>query len=159
MLFEEPGADDNGGSFSGAGKVDDFIRRALSVNRDAGGPRFQSSEISHAPLGRVVTEKNHAIAGLDAVAGEKCSGARRELAQIGVRILLFASITLDAHGDARRMTLGRGLEKLEEVAISVNALWLRAHVFFQGGQHPFLQSGQMGVYPVVVPVKGLRIPG
>ena len=57
------------------------------------------------------------------------------------------------------MSLGGSLEQLEQIAIGVNALGLRAHVFFERREDPFLQTRQMYVQPVVVPVKLFRIPG
>ncbi len=57
-----------------------------------------------------MAEKHHPGAGFDSFTGEKGGGARGEFSQVGIGVLLFASITLDAHGHARRMTFGRGLE-------------------------------------------------
>ena len=85
-------------------------------------------------------------------------GARGQLAQIRIGVLLFVTIALDAHRDAGRVALRGGLEHLEQIAIGIHALWLRAHVLFKRWQHPLFQTRHMNIQPIVIPVEGFGIP-
>ena len=68
------------------------------------------------------------------------------------------AIALDAHCDAGRVALRGGLEHLEQIAIGINALGLRAHVLFECRQHPLFQTRHVNVQPVVIPVERFGIP-
>src|SRR6185369_13648034 len=107
MLFEHSFTTDHSRCISGACKVENFVSRALWIARDTSRAGLQHAEITHAPLGCVAADEHHAIARLDALAGEKSSRARCQFTQVGIRVLLVATIAFDAHRHSCLMTLGR----------------------------------------------------
>ena len=72
--------------------------------------------------------------------------------------MLFSALPFDAHRNARCVAFGCCFEKFQQVAIGVNALWLRAHILFECRQHPLLQSRHVDVHPIVIPIEGFGIP-
>jgi hypothetical protein len=158
VLLAQFVADDDAEGFARADEVDDLGRRTFRVYGHAGRSRLEHAEIGHAPFGRVVADEDDAIRGTQPFAGEEPGGARGEFVHVPVGVLLFAAVALDAHGDARRVAFGRGLEKFEQVAVGVDALRLRAHVLFKLREDPFLEAGKMDVHPIVVPVELFRVP-
>ena len=131
----------------------------LGVDGDAGRAGLEDAEVADAPLGRVVADEQDAVAGLDARAGEEGCGARRQLAAGRRRCTARCSPSRSMRMATRvREALGRGLEELEQVAVGVDALGLRAHVLFERREDPLLEAGEVDVHPVVVPVERLRVP-
>src|SRR5918999_6584349 len=106
MFLIEFLANDDGGSIAGSSKIDDFLCRALMINRNATGAGLQDAEVSHTPLRSIVTEEHHTVAGLNSLASQKSSCTGCELTQIGISVLLLASIAFDAHSNASRMSFG-----------------------------------------------------
>src|SRR6185369_9390570 len=103
-------ADDNSGSFTRSSEVYDFINRTLRIDRNTTRAGLEYAKISHAPFRRVVTNKHHAIASLDTLAGKKTGRARRQFTHVGIRVLLVPPIAFNSHGDTRSMAFCRGLE-------------------------------------------------
>ena len=120
MLLSQLLAQHNRRRVAGASEVHNLVSRAFRIDGNTRGAGFEHAEVGHAPFGRVVTEEHHAVAGAHACAGEESGGAGRKFVQvcvgvlvllplrekIGIRVLLFATIALNAHGDAGRVTLG-----------------------------------------------------
>ena len=105
-----------------------------------------------------MANQHHAVAGPDTFASQKTGGASGELAQVRISVLLISPIALDAHGYPGCVAFCRSFKKLEKITIGIDAFWLRAHVLFECRENPLLQTRQMYVEPVVVPVKLLRKP-
>src|SRR5262245_4819170 len=143
-------ADYNSSGITCPREVNNLAGRTLRIDRNAGSSCFQSAEVSHAPFGCIVTHQHQAIAMLDALTGKESCCSQRELTHISVGVLLLASIALDAHRHTRRVSLGRSLEQLQQIAIRVDSLWLRPHLVFERGEYPFRQPWQMDIKPVVV---------
>ena len=152
-------ADHNARCFTGARKVHQLFGGTFRIDRDARRACLEYAEISHAPLGRVVAEEHHAIAVLDCMAGKESRGPGRQLAQIRIGVLFFMAVAFDPHRHARLVSLGGGFKHLQQVAIRIHALGLRAHIFFERRQHPLLQTRHVYVQPVVIPIELFRIPG
>src|SRR6185369_14591344 len=106
MLVENRFAADHARCIPCAREVEDLSRRTFRITRDACRAGFEHTEITHAPLRRVAAYQHDAVAVLDSLAREKSRHARRQLAQIRIRVLFLTPIALDAHRDPRRMTLG-----------------------------------------------------
>src|SRR5687768_18182111 len=110
MLVENGFATDHSRGITRASEIENLPGGTFRIAGDAGGARLQHAEVTHAPLRRVAAHQHDAIALLDAFAGEEPGSARRELAQIGVGVLLLAAVAFDAHCDSGRVTLGRSFE-------------------------------------------------
>ena len=91
---------------AGAGKGNQVVDGAFRIDGYASGARFEDAKVSHAPLRRILADQHHAITGFDTLAGKKSGRPQRQLAHVGIGVLLLAAVTLDAHSDAGGMTLG-----------------------------------------------------
>src|SRR6185369_758102 len=105
MLVQYGLTTDNTRSISGAREIEYLGSRAFWIARNASSAGFQHTEVTHAPLRRVAAHQHHAIARLDTFARQKACHTRRQLANVGVRVLLLAAVALDAHRHSRRMSL------------------------------------------------------
>src|SRR6266511_5840894 len=103
-----------------------------------------------------MTDKQNPISRLDTFMGKKTGRSRRQFAKISVGVLFLVAVAFDTHGHTRGVPSGRSFEKFQQVAIGVDTLWLRPHIFLESREDPLLQPGQMDVQPIVVPVKLLR---
>ena len=90
MIVDDRLACDDSGGIAGAREVENLGSGTFGIARDARRAGLQHAEIRHAPLGRVAADQHHAIALLDALAGEESGDARGQLAQIGVGVLFLA---------------------------------------------------------------------
>src|SRR6185436_8867306 len=124
MIVEHGFTTDDSRSITGSCEVENLRRRAFGIAWNTSGARFQHAEVSHTPFGFVATHEHHAVALLDSLARKETGDACCELAQIGVRVLLLAPVALDTHGNTCCVALGRSLEQLEQIAISVNTVRL-----------------------------------
>ena len=77
MLFRELRAQHQGRSISGAREVDKFVNCTIGIDRDTGRAGLKQAKVSHAPLGRILTDQHNALAGFDALTGEEAGSAER----------------------------------------------------------------------------------
>ena len=119
---------------------------------------FEYAEISHSPLGRIMLTSMTRSPGLMPWPARnpatRVASSRRSA-------YVYCSLRPLARSASRlcRMALGRSLKQLEQIAIRVDALRLRAHFVFECWKYPLGEAGQVNVQPVVVPVKVFRVPG
>src|SRR5215475_13201116 len=100
------------GCIAGSSKVDDFFGRTFRINRNTAGAGLQNAKVSHAPLRSIVAKEHYSIARLNSFINQESGSTSRELTQIGIGVLFLASIPLDAHCHASRMSFGRSFEEL-----------------------------------------------
>ena len=72
--------------------------------------------------------------------------------------MFFTAVPLDTHCNARRETLDRSVEKIEQVFVGVRTPLLYLQILFELRQDPFSHSGEMDVEPIIVPIEPLRVP-
>jgi hypothetical protein len=81
-----------------------------------------------------------------------------QLAQIAIGVAFGAAAPLHLHGDALGVQFRGRVEQFDQVAVRVHALGFRRVGFVELGQDPLLQTREVDVNEVVVPIDGLGRP-